>query len=279
MTGPAPPPAPPLPALRDALEDAVRAAGAAVGAFLDAGRVRVAVKFGARGPEPLSEADRAADEVLRARLPPLLPGAHWLSEESAQDEPIVPGEPAWVVDPLDGTREFLLGLPEFGVSAALFLGDRLALGAVALPPRGRGGDWSVLSGLPRGPRPEARRDGVPLPPLADGGAIGRVAVSRHDYERRRLQLRVPFEVYPAGSSVLKLAQVAAGEAGAYLSTGPRSVWDAAGGAAVLEAAGGALLGAGGRPLRLTPQQVRIPPFAAAAPARARAVLRAVGAGA
>ncbi|MYB42438.1 MAG: hypothetical protein F4X76_09695, partial [Chloroflexi bacterium] len=133
--------------LRDALEDAVRAAGEAISAIVAGGRVRVGMKW---GEGPVTEADHAADEVLHERLMPLIEGAHWLSEESEQSAPIVPGEPTWVVDPLDGTREFLLGLPEFGVSVGLFREDRLALGAVALPPPagggGGGGGWGRRGG-------------------------------------------------------------------------------------------------------------------------------------
>ena len=125
-----------LASARDALEQAVLAAGDAIAEIIAGGSVRVGMKF---GEGPVSEADHAADKVLQQRLMPILAGAHWLSEESRQSGPLVPGEPTWVVDPLDGTREFLLGLPEFGVSVGLFVDDRLALGAVALPPRGEPG--------------------------------------------------------------------------------------------------------------------------------------------
>ena len=265
----------PLAAVRDELEDAVRAAGKAIGEIIAGGSVRVGMK---PGEGPVSEADHAADDVLHQQLMPLIAGAHWLSEESEQSHPLVAGEPTWVVDPLDGTREFLLGLPEFGVSVGLFVDGRLALGAVALPPPQPDGGWVVLSGLLEGAQPAALRDGVALPPLEDGAEVGRVVVSRHDYERRRLQMHIPFEVYPAGSSVLKLAQVAIGHAGVYLSTRPRSVWDVAGGAAVLAAAGGALLQVDGSPLLLSPQQLQIPPFVAATPERGRVLLRTLGAG-
>ena len=265
----------PLAAVRDGLEDAVRAAGKAIAEIIAGGSVRVGMK---PGEGPVSEADHAADDVLHQQLMPLIAGAHWLSEESEQSHPLVAGEPTWVVDPLDGTREFLLGLPEFGVSVGLFVDGRLALGAVALPPSQPDGGWAVLSGLLDGRQPAALRDGVALPPLEDGAEVGRVVVSRHDYERRRLQMHIPFEVYPAGSSVLKLAQVAIGHAGVYLSTRPRSVWDVAGGAAVLAAMGGALLQVDGSPLLLSPQQLQIPPFVAATPERGRVLLRALGAG-
>ncbi|MCY4616584.1 MAG: hypothetical protein OXC71_09375, partial [Chloroflexi bacterium] len=186
----------------------------------------------------------------------------------------------WVIDPLDGTREFLRGLPEFGVSVGFFADDQLVLGAAGLPAED---EPVVYSGIVTDERREARVDGVPLLPLDPPGLDddgdpdpGRIVVSRWDYEHRRLQHRLPFEVYPLGSAVVKLVHAATGEAGVYLSTGPRSVWDAAGGAAVLAGAGGVVLQVNGAPLELSPQQERIPPFVAGEPGRAMALLRSLG---
>jgi myo-inositol-1(or 4)-monophosphatase len=255
-------------AVRAGLEAAVLAAGEAIMVLRERGRVRMRHK---PGEGPVTEADYAADEVLHERLMPLLPGAHWLSEESEQLAPLIHGEPTWVVDPLDGTREFVRGLPEFGVTVGLFVADRLVLGAVGLPT-----ERSVLSGLVADGRAEARRDGEALPALA-GGAVRRVVVSRGDYEWKRLHYRIPFEVYPCGSAAVKLAHAADGTADVYLATGPRSVWDVAGGAAVLAAAGGALVQFNGRALALSPQQVHVPPYAAGAADAARELLRRLGA--
>jgi len=269
-----------LDVLREGLEDAVRAASAAIRNVVARGNMRIGHKW---GEGPVTEADHAADDVLHARLSPLIAGAHWLSEESEQAGLLVHGEPTWVIDPIDGTREFIRGLPEFGVSAALFAGDRLVLGAAGLPlgtdAEAGGG---VYSGLLDGARREARLDGAPLPPLvpptggADASDPGRIVVSRWDYEHRRLHMHLPYEVYPLGSAVVKLVHASTGAAGVYLSTGPRSVWDAAGGAAILEAVGGTMLQIDGRPLVLSPQQVGIPPFVAGDPTRARALLRGIG---
>ena len=258
-----------LDALRDGLEAAVAAAGEAILEVLRGGQMRVGHKW---GEGPVTEADHAADDVLHERLLALLPGAHWLSEESEQVAPLIHGEPTWVVDPLDGTREFLRGLPEFGVTVGLFAADELVLGAVALPASGE-----VLSGLlgPSGRR-EARRNGGPLPALAADGAIERVVVSRWDYEHRRLHQQIPYEVYPAGSAAVKLVHAATGQASVYLSTGPRSVWDVAGGTALLLAVGGAVLRVDGEPLPLSPQQVHIPPYAAGVDGACHELLRALG---
>lgn len=253
-----------LPAVRDELERAVAEAGEAILAVLRRGQFRVGSK-GADGP--VTEADHAADDVLHERLLDVLPDAHWISEESEQEAPLIHGEPTWVIDPLDGTREFLRGLPEYGVSVGLFVADQLVLGAVCLPVPG-----TVLSGLIDGERREARRDGAPLPSVAADGAVHRVVISRWDYEHRQIDMQLPFDVYPAGSAAVKLVHAATGEASVYLSTGPRSLWDIAGGTAILIAAGGTVLGVDGAPLTLTPQRVRVPPYLAGSAAACRTVL-------
>ncbi len=247
----------------------MRAAGEAILTVARRRRIRVHHK---PGEGPVSEADYAADAVLRRELMALYPGAHWLSEESAQGDPLVRGEPTWVVDPLDGTREFLRGLPEFGVSVGFFANDHLVLGAVYIP-----GDRRLLSGISVAGASGACLDGEPLGQLSGDLPVERVVVSRHDYEWRRLHYRIPFPVYPCGSAAVKLAHVSAGLADVYLSTGPRSVWDVAGGAAILRGVGGDLVRFDGRPLRLSPQQVSVPPFAAGEPDACRALLRRLGA--
>jgi myo-inositol-1(or 4)-monophosphatase len=247
----------------------VRAANQSILDVLKQDTIRVGHK---RGEGPVTEADHAADRVLRTLLLELIPGSHWLSEESEQVGPLVRGEPTWVVDPLDGTREFLRGLPEYGVSVGLFVGDELVLGAVGLP-----STEQVLSGLLEEGRTELRRDGEPLPGLDVAGEVERVVVSRNDYEWRRLHHQIPYEVYPCGSAAVKLAHVVDGRASVYFSTGPRSVWDVAGGSAVLQAAGGVLMQFNGRPLRLSPQHIGVPPYAAGAPEVCMTFLRRLGA--
>ena len=264
-----------LDALRDGLEHAVAAANQAILDVLSQETVRVGYK---PGEGPVTEADHAADDVLHRELIDLIAGAHWISEESSQEAPMIHGEPTWVVDPIDGTREFLRGLPEFGVSVGLFVGDEIVLGAVGLPlAQDKDAPPSVLSGLVDGDRLEARVDGVPMGSIAERQVVERVVVSRHDYEWRQLHYQIPFDVYPCGSAAVKLVHSASGQADVYFSTGPRSVWDVAGGVAVLEAAGGALLMLNGKRLALSPQQVSIPPYVAGPRESCLTLLRRLGA--
>lgn len=264
MTAPGEEPQLDLDALRVGVEFAVREASEAIRAVLRQRTVRVGHK---PGEGPVTEADYAADDVLRKHLLALIPGAHWLSEESAAAAPLIRGEPTWVVDPLDGTREFLRGLPEFGVSVGLFVEDELVLGAVGLPIQDE-----VYAGICTPDRCEAWRDGTLLRPLPDDGIVRRVVVSRHDYERRGIQYHLPWETYPMGSAVCKLIHAATQDASVYFSTGPRSVWDVSGGAAVLMGVGGVLMGIDGRTLRLSPQQISVPAYAAGAPSDCHALL-------
>ncbi|MCK9485861.1 MAG: hypothetical protein M0R73_04055 [Dehalococcoidia bacterium] len=257
-----------LDAVRAGLEEAVEEACEAIRAVLRQRTVRVGHK---PGEGPVTEADYASDDVLRRRLLPLIPGAHWLSEESDADKPLLANEPTWVVDPLDGTREFLRGLPEFGVSVGLFLGDELVLGGVGLPVQGE-----VYSSLVHGDRREASRDGVNLPQLPNDGHVERVVVSRWDYEQRRIQYHLPYQAYPLGSAVLKLVHAATQDADVYFSTGPRSIWDVAGGAGILMGVGGTLLMVNGDPLPLSPQEISVPPYVAGSPEDCLALVRRLG---
>jgi fructose-1,6-bisphosphatase/inositol monophosphatase family enzyme len=259
--------------LRDGLERAVAQANEAILSVVGQETVRVDHK---PGEGPVTEADHAADDVLHRELMPLIDGAHWISEESRQDAPMIHGEPTWVVDPLDGTREFLRGIPEFGVSVGLFVDDEIVLGAVGLPVTSDD-ESSVLSGLVHGVRREARRDGIALDSIEHLESVERVVVSRHDFEWRQLQHQIPYDVYPCGSAAVKLVHAADGQADVYFSTGPRSVWDVAGGVAVLEAVGGMLLMLNGERLALSPQQVGIPPYVAGPRGACLTLLRRLGA--
>src|SRR6266478_7891861 len=83
------------------------------------------------GHDPVTEADRAVDDILRKTL--LRPGEGWLSEESVDDYSRLDKQRVWVVDPLDGTREFVQGLPEFCVSIGFVENGRPVAGGIYNP--------------------------------------------------------------------------------------------------------------------------------------------------
>ncbi len=198
---------------------------------------------------PLTAADLAAHHLIVDGLRRLTPDLPVLSEESAG----VPWAERsrwtryWLVDPLDGTREFVKRNGEFTVNIALIDNHRPVLGVVQVPvtglvawaSAGRGAWQAVGTGVPSRLRTRARAE-----PL-------RVAGSRSHGDARQaalLERAGPHELIPLGSS-LKFLRIAAGEADLYLRLGPTSEWDTAAAQCVLEEAGGAVLDLDGRPLR------------------------------
>lgn len=199
---------------------------------------------------PLTAADRAAHEHIARELARLTPGLPLWSEESARSE--LAGRAGWptfwLVDPLDGTREFIRRNGEFTVNIALIDGHEPVLGIVHVPVLAR--DYAGCRGAGA-----FRRDGSgerhPISASARAHDPVRVVGSRsHPSEAVTAFLaRVgPHELVSMGSS-LKFCLVAEGEADVYPRLGPTSEWDTAAAQAVVEAAGGRVTDVAGRPLR------------------------------
>jgi myo-inositol-1(or 4)-monophosphatase len=194
------------------------------------------------GHDPVTEADRAVDSLLRQQL--LRSGEGWLSEESADDRTRVERSTVWIVDPLDGTREFVAGIPEFCVSIALVEDGRPVAGGIANPAThqiflGSLGTGVTLNGKQV---PASRKDTLE-------GAL--VLASRSEMKRGEWKqfADAPFRIQPMGSVAYKLALVAAGLADATFTLSPKHEWDIAAGAALVESAGGFVSLPDGTPLR------------------------------
>lgn len=149
---------------------------------------------------PVCDADMAVDAFLKRELGALLPAAGWLSEETADDAARLVRDLVWLVDPVDGTRDFLRGRPGWAVSVALLSAGRPLFGLLEAPARGE--RWEAEAG--RG----ARRNGVALS-----------ASKRRDLSGAR----VPADTLPSSDSdlapvarpnsiALRIAMVAADEA-------------------------------------------------------------------
>lgn len=183
------------------------------------------------GGDPVTAADRAANELLLRMLP--RNGEGWLSEESKDDPSRLSKRRVWVVDPLDGTKEFVAGIPEWCVSVGLIEDGRAVAGGVSNPTTGEVFLGSLESGL------QVTGNGKPKPdrPGRDGVVVlaSRSEVSRGKW--RHLE-RAPFAVQPVGSVAYRLACVAAGFADATWTLDPRHEWDVAAGVALILAAGG-----------------------------------------
>jgi len=209
------------------IQKALRAAVSAVSRFVP-GKVKADYK---PGQDPVTEADRVSNEVLRDSL--IREGEGWLSEESVDDKQRLSKERVWVVDPLDGTREFVAGIPEWCVSVALVEQGRAVAGGVCNPVTGELILGSREAGVTlNGKAVQAsQRDSL-------AGALvlaSRSEVNRGEWDRFR---DAPFTIRPMGSVAYKLALVSAGLADATWTLVPKHEWDVAAGVALVEAAGG-----------------------------------------
>lgn len=183
--------------------------------------------------DPVTAADEAADEVLREILPSADEG--WLSEESVDDRSRLACERVWVVDPIDGTREFIEGVPEWCISIGLLEGGEPVAGGIFNPAT----DELIVGAVGHGVTYNDAPTQVTEPDV-DGGATVSVLASRSEIRRGEWTRFEggPIEVRPCGSVAYKLGLVAAGKADATWTLVGKSEWDIAGGAALVRAAGG-----------------------------------------
>jgi myo-inositol-1(or 4)-monophosphatase len=202
------------------------------------------------GHDPVTEADKALDAVLRTEL--LRDGEGWLSEESVDDFTRLDKKHVWVVDPLDGTREFVAGIPEFCVSIAFVENGCAVAGGICNPVTNEIFLGSVQLGVTYNGQP-ARTS-----PLKDlKGAV--ILASRSETKRgewRQFE-NSEFTVRPMGSVAYKFALVSAGLADATFTLTPKHEWDVAAGAALVESAGGFVETLQNAPLRCNNKSPKI----------------------
>lgn len=122
-----------LPSLGQAVRDAARDAGALALPYFRAGAQTAARLWYKGHSSPVTEADIALDTFLKDHLSRLLPEAGWLSEETADNPARLDRNSIWIVDPIDGTRAFASGHPDWSISIALVTGGRPVLGVVHAP--------------------------------------------------------------------------------------------------------------------------------------------------
>ncbi len=233
-----------------------REAGAAILGYYGSADARLQDKDDG---SPLTAADLAAHNTIEAGLKRIAPGIPIISEENKDNPQLPQGTTFWLVDPLDGTKEFLNRNGEFTVNIALVRDAMPVLAVVHAPALGRGyagqrglGAWRVRDGA--APHPIR----VAALPLAD---LKVVASRSHADERTAALLRKlpPHEVVSAGSS-LKFCMVAEGSADFYPRLGTTMEWDTAAGHCVLESAGGHVVQCDGAPLRYNKAEWRNPHF-------------------
>ena len=181
-----------------------------------------------RRRDPVTEADRVVDEVLRKNVP--AEGEGWLSEETTDDGKRLVHHRVWIVDPIDGTREFVEGIPEYAVSIGYVEAGRAVAGGVCNPATGETFLGAEGLGVTYNGRPVRPRDRESL--------AGGVVLASRSETRRGVWKRydeAPFEVRAVGSIAYRLALVAAGMADATWTLSSRQEWDVAAGVALLAA--------------------------------------------
>jgi 3'(2'), 5'-bisphosphate nucleotidase len=204
--------------------------------------------------------DRSAQELLASRLAAARPADAVLSEEAADDRARLGSSRVWIVDPLDGTREYAEGRSDWAVHVALWADGRLAAGAVALPALGELLTTDPPAVLPaRGPGPLRMAVSRTRPPaLAD-----------------RLVEALGLEPAPMGSAGYKVAAVVRGEVDIYVHAGGQYEWDSAAPVAVALAAGLHASRIDGSPLRYNQEDVLLPDLLVCRPELAGRVLAAI----
>jgi myo-inositol-1(or 4)-monophosphatase len=183
------------------------------------------------GHDPVTEADRAVDDLLRQNL--LRDGEGWLSEETADDLSRLDKPRVWIVDPLDGTREFVMGLPEFCVSIGFVENGVPVAGGIYNPATketflGAFGAGVLYNGQPARPSQRSTLDGALI-------LASRSEVKRGEWKPFE---NGSFKVQGMGSVAYKLALVAAGLADATFTLTPKNEWDVVAGSALVQSAGG-----------------------------------------
>ncbi|NKC31795.1 3'(2'),5'-bisphosphate nucleotidase CysQ [Falsiroseomonas selenitidurans] len=240
---------------------AERLAGAAAAAIL-AVRAAGFVVERKRDHSPVTVADRVAEALIVEGLRQAAPAIPVVAEEAHEAGALaVPAGMFWLVDPLDGTRDFAAGHDSFAVNIGLVAEGRPVLGAVALPAHGE--VFAGIVGRGAWKSDAAGRRPIAVRPVPASGAVAMVS-RQHDRDPRIgdfLAARGVARVVSLGSAE-KLCRVAEGAADLYPSRGPTMEWDTAAPEAVLRAAGGAMADWEGAPLRYGKAGWRNPGFLA-----------------
>ncbi len=201
---------------------------------------------------PLTVADTEADEAIKACVLEAFPSDGWLSEETRDSPARLSNPRVWIVDPLDGTKEFTQHIPEFCVCVAFVVDGVVQVGVSYNPIEEKlfaaaRGNGTTLNGEP-----------VRCTPLADLSKAT-VLASRSEVKRGEWE---PYEslmtVKPTGSVAYKFALIAAGEYDATFSLTPKNEWDICAGTMLVEEAGGTVTDRFGKPLTFNNEKTLLP---------------------
>ena len=199
---------------------------------------------------PVTSADLAVNQVLQSRLTSTFPQDGWLSEESPDDENRLEKRRVWVVDPIDGTKAFINGQPEFCISVALIEGGQPIVASIFNPSTDELFTATLGGGL--------RLNDKPIDPAAAGGGRPPV-IALNQWERRIgrfTSLEPSANNRPIRSIAWVLALAATGRIQAVATLEPENEWDVAAGALHITEAGGTIFDGCGQELTLNRREPR-----------------------
>ena len=188
------------------------------------------------GGDPVTDAEREVNQLLFKML--VSEGEGWFSEESTDSTDRLRRSRVWIVDPLDGTKEYVTRIPEWCISVALLEDGKLVAAGVLNPMT----DELFYGSQERGVVYQDRSGGG-FNEKSGNGELPLVLASRSECKRGEWErfCGAPFRMRPMGSVAYKLALVAAGKADATWTLVPKHEWDVAAGVALLHSAGGKVL--------------------------------------
>lgn len=225
-------PAPYLSRIREPFIDSVKKAGALALSHLDSGDLK---QWDKKPGDPVSDADLAVDAFMKESLSALLPEAGWLSEETEDSGDRLTRDLVWIVDPIDGTRSFLKGGPNWGVSAALVKSGHPVLAAFYAPAQEK------LFVAAENQGTEVNGSPVQVSKISD---LNDARMMGHDdgFRSKYWPVKWPdsMDCYAANSIALRLCLLADGTADACVTLRPKNDWDIVAAHLILKEAGGVM---------------------------------------
>jgi myo-inositol-1(or 4)-monophosphatase len=210
-------------------------AGKAIASFYDK---NLEVKY--KNPQqPVTEADLAANAIIKEILLDEFAGDAWLSEEDADTEARLKNPRVWIVDPLDGTREFINKNPEFAVSIGLVVDGVAVVGAIYNPITNELFSAAVGAGAWK------NKERIFVSPNQDTSKITLLASVSENQRGEWDEFKKIFSVKMIGGSAYKMGLVGAGAADGSFTLRPKSEWDVCAGVAIVNEAGGVVTAADG----------------------------------
>ncbi|MFN3512133.1 MAG: 3'(2'),5'-bisphosphate nucleotidase CysQ [Phenylobacterium sp.] len=204
--------------------------------------------FSKADESPVTEADRRGEALILERLAELFPGVPVISEEDASEfgAPEQIGPRFFLVDPVDGTKAFVRGDPNFTVNIALVESGRPVAGAIAAPATSE--TWYTVAGGAMKRQEGGVGEPIRARPWPAGAAVALISHTMKEETARKLADEYGFDLREPMDSSIKFCRIAEGSADIYPRHGPTMEWDIAAGHAILEAAGGSVRTPEGEPV-------------------------------